>query len=260
MSLHEGATRVSSARVQEQLKAFVKLAEIDASARHLEEQLEGIPLELEERRTAVSALEQLVMSQKREMDEAEALINAQDEDLKTRSDMLSRSKAKGAKARNMREAEAAERELDAIRRSIKEGEAEKERLQGVIDATRKVLEEPLRELEAQKQELAEAEAQSESRLAALREERDRITAGRKEAAAKIPKEIFRRYERLRTQLHPTLVEVKDGVCQGCRLALAPQLYNQVIRGDDFYQCQMCNRFVYHADVVEPPAAEDQPEV
>ncbi len=43
------------------------------------------------------------------------------------------------------------------------------------------------------------------------------------------------------------------------MSLAPQLYNQVIRGDDFYQCQMCNRFVYHADAVEPPAAEDQPE-
>ncbi|MCB9593583.1 MAG: hypothetical protein H6719_12690 [Sandaracinaceae bacterium] len=235
--------------MQDKLKAFVKLAEIDASARHLEEQLEGIPVELEERRVAVEALEQLVHSQKREMDEAEALMTAQDEDLKLRSDMLSRSKAKGAKARNMREAEAAERELDAIRRSIKEGEAEKERLQGVIEQSRSILAEPLRELEEQKQNLAEAEAASEGRLAELRAERDVITAGRKEASGKIPKPIFRRYERLRTQIHPTLTEAKDGVCMGCRIQIAPQLYNQIIKGDDFYQCQACQRFLYHADVV-----------
>ncbi len=243
--------------MKQQLKAFVKLAEIDAASRHVEEQLEGIPLELEERRIAMQALEQLVGSQKREMDEAEALMSAQDEDLKLRADMLSRSKAKGAKARNMREAEAAERELDAIRRSIKDGEAEKERLEGVIAETRKVLEEPLRELDEQRRELADAEASSEARLAKLRAERDVITAGRKEASAKIPKEIFRRYERLRTQLHPTLVEAKDGVCMGCRMQVAPQLYNQIIRANDFYQCQMCNRFVYFAAALEDAGASDE---
>ena len=229
--------------MQDQLKAFVKLAEIDRGARHLEEQLEGIPAELEERRLAVSALEQLVLGQKREMDDAAALISAQDEDLKLRADMLSRSKQKGAKARNMREAEAAERELDGIRRSIKDGEAEKERLEGVIAQIREVLAEPLRELEEQKRELAEAEAASGPRLETLRAEREVITAGRREAAALIPKPIFRRYERLRTQIHPTLAEARDGVCTDCRMQIAPQLYNQIIRGDDFYQCQACNRFL-----------------
>ncbi|MEZ4336422.1 MAG: hypothetical protein R3B82_07330 [Sandaracinaceae bacterium] len=54
--------------MHDKLKAFVKLAEIDASARHLEEQLEGIPLELEERRTAVQALRAAGDEPEREMD------------------------------------------------------------------------------------------------------------------------------------------------------------------------------------------------
>jgi len=97
--------------VKDKLRALVRLAEIDASARHLEEQISGIPIELEQRRQAVAALEALVGGQKTEMDEAEALRQAQQEDLKQRSDMLARSRAKSAKARNMREADAAEREL-----------------------------------------------------------------------------------------------------------------------------------------------------
>jgi len=238
--------------VQDKLRALVKLAVIDASARHIEELLEGIPVELEERRAAVDALETLVGGQKQQMDEATALLEAQVDDLKMRSDMLARSRAKGAKARNMREAEAAERELDAIRRSIRDGEAEKERLEGVIAKARETLEEPLAELEKQNAELAQAAAGVEERLEGLRKERDEITAGREEFVALVPKRFYRTYERIRPQIHPAVVEAKDGVCQGCRMAISPQLFNQIIRGDDFYRCQQCTRFLYHADVVAEP--------
>jgi len=238
--------------VQDKLKALVKLAEIDASARHIEELLEGIPVELEERRQAVQSLETLVGGQKQQMDEATALLEAQVDDLKMRSDMLARSKAKSAKARNMREAEAAERELDAVRRSIRDGESEKERLEGVIAKARETLDEPLAELEKQKAELTEAESGVEERLAELRKERDEITAGREEFVSQIPKRFYRTYERIRPQIHPAVVEAKDGVCMGCRMRIAPQLFNQLIRGDDFYRCQQCNRFLYHADVVAEP--------
>lgn len=235
--------------VHDKLRALVRLAEIDASARHLDEQLMGIPEELEERRAAVKSLAALVGGQTGQMQDAEKLLGQQEEELKSRNELLSRSKAKGAKARNMREAEAAERELDAIRRSIRDAEVEKERLQGVIEQTRTVLGGPLKELEDQQAALAEAEAGSEARLAALRIERDAMTVGRDEWVKKVPKPIYRRYERIRPKIHPAVVEAADRVCQGCRMQIGAQLFNQIIRGDDFYQCQHCQRFLYHRDVV-----------
>ncbi|HJL15051.1 MAG TPA: C4-type zinc ribbon domain-containing protein [Sandaracinaceae bacterium LLY-WYZ-13_1] len=235
--------------MQDQLRALVRLAEIDASARHIEEQLQGIPEELEERRHAVKALEDLVGAQKAQMEEAETLLAQQEDELKMRSDLLARSKAKSAKARNMREAEAAERELDAIRRSIREAEQEKERLQGVIEETKGVLAEPLAELEEQKSALDQAQEGSDEKLAQLRQERDEAVKGREEHAGKIPKRVYRRYERIRPKIHPAVVEAVDGVCKGCRMRIPPQLYNQIVAGDDFYQCQACHRFLYHKDVV-----------
>lgn len=235
--------------MKDKLRALVRLAEIDASARHIEEQLRGIPEELEERRQAVRSLEALVGGQKGQMDEAETLLAQQDQELKMRGDLLARSKAKSAKARNMREAEAAERELDAIRRSIKEAEEEKERLQGVITQTKGVLDGPLSELEEQKAALDEAEAGSGQKLEELKKERDEKVSGREDYAAQVPKPILRRYERIRHAIHPTVVEAVDGVCMGCRMRIPPQLYNQIVSGDDFYQCQACNRFLYHKEVV-----------
>ena len=235
--------------MQDKLRALVRLAEIDALARHIDEQLSGIPNELEERRQAVAALEALVGGQRQQMDEAELLLASQQEALASRTDMLGRSRAKGAKARNMREAEASERELDAIRRTIREGEVEKERLEAMIASTGNILVEPLRELEEQKRALVEAEAGTADRLAALRLEGAEITKGREQYTATVPKAVYLRYERIRPKIHPAVVEVKDGVCMGCRIHVAPQLNIQILRGGDFYQCQQCQRFLYSRDAI-----------
>lgn len=235
--------------MQEQLRALVRLAEIDHSARHIEEQLRGIPQELEERRAAVASLEALVSGQKSQMEAAAKLLAQQEEELRIRSGSLAKSKAKSAKARNMREAEAAERELDSVRRSIRDAEEERARLQGQIEQSKSVLDAPLLELEEQKQALAEAEAGAEAKLSALRAEHATKVAGRDAFVSAIPKPIYRRYERIRPKIHPTVVEAIDGVCTGCRMQMAPQLYNQIVAGTDLHQCQACQRFLYHRDAI-----------
>lgn len=235
--------------MQDKLRALVRLAEIDASARGLDEQLEGIPRELEERRGAVRALEALVAGQRGQLASAEKLLAQHDEEIKQRNDALARSKSKGAKARTMREAEASERELEAIRRSIRDAETEKERLAGVLEQTRSVLAEPLAELEEQKKALAEAQAGSEQRLAELRTEREKVVTGRERWAAEIPKPIYRRYERIRPKIHPAVSEVVDATCTGCRMRLPPQLSNQIQAGQDLYQCPHCQRFLYFKELL-----------
>ncbi|MCZ7683913.1 MAG: C4-type zinc ribbon domain-containing protein [Sandaracinaceae bacterium] len=235
--------------MQDKLRALVRLAEIDASARGLDEQLEGIPRELEDRRGAVRALEALVAGQRGQAASAEKLLAQQDEEIKQRNDALARSKSKGAKARTMREAEASERELEAIRRSIRDAETEKERLAGVLEQTRSVLSEPLAELEEQKKALAEAEAGSEQRLAELRAEREKVVAGRERWVVEIPKPIYRRYERIRPKIHPAVAEVVDATCTGCRMRLPPQLSNQIQAAQDLYQCPHCQRFLYFKELI-----------
>lgn len=235
--------------MQDKLRALVRLAEIDTSARGLDEQLEGIPRELEERRMAVRSLEALVEGQRSQLARAERLLAQQDEELRQRNDLLARSRAKGAKARTMREAEASERELEGIRRSMRDAEAEKERLAGVLAQTRKVLDQPLADLEQQKAALAEAEQGSEGQLATLRSERDRVVAGREVYVAEIPKPVYRRYERIRPKIHPTVCEVIDATCTGCRMKLPPQLANQIQAGLDLYQCPHCQRFLYFKDFI-----------
>jgi uncharacterized protein len=235
--------------LREQLRALIKLAEIDSLARGIDDRLKGIPAELEERRGAVRALEGLVERQRAGIAEAERLMAQHDSDVALRNEQLSKAKSKGAKARTMREAEAAERELEAVRRTIKDGEGEKERLRAQIAQTTASLDEPVRTLEEQKAELAAAEAAAETKLGELRAEREKVVIGRDEFTKKIDKQFIRLYERLRTKLTPVVVEVVGETCTGCRMQMPPQRFIQLQRGTDIMQCQMCQRIVYHRDVL-----------
>jgi predicted nucleic acid-binding Zn-ribbon protein len=231
-------------RVREQLRALVKLAEIDAKARGIDDRLRGLPIELEERRLGVKRLEDLVARQRNALTDAERLLGTQELDVASRNEALSKAKSKGAKAKNGREAEAAERELEGVRRSIKDGETHRDALKERIEKMRGSLGEPEKALEEAKGELATAESELEGKLATLREERAGIVAGREVYAKQIHKDHTRIYDRIVKGKPPAVCEVNaNGTCSACRMAVAPQRFIEIQRGE-ILNCQSCQRFLY----------------
>lgn len=229
--------------VREQLKALVSLAEIDAKARGIADQLKGLPGELDERRAAVRHLEALVSGQRTALAEAERLLAAEDLDLGARNEALSKAKGKSAKARNGREAELAEREVEAVRRSIKDGETQRDALKERIEKIRTGLEEPSAALTEAQGELQASEAALEPTLATLRAEHARIVEGREAYVKQLPKETLRLYQRVVKGRPPAVCEVTEGWCSGCRMAVAPQRLIEIQRGN-VLNCQSCQRFLY----------------
>ncbi len=229
--------------VREQLRALVSLAEIDAKARSLEDRLRALPGELEDRRAALRRLEALVAGQRAAIGEAERLLALEELDLTTRGEALSKAKSKSAKARNGREAELAEREVEAVRRTIKDGETQRDALKERLERMRAGLAEPEEALAEAKTELESVERTIEPTLASLREERDRIVVGREGYAKALPKETLRLYQRVVKGRPPAVCEVLDGSCAACRMAVAPQRLIQIQRGE-VLNCQSCQRFLY----------------
>ncbi len=236
--------------MRDQLKSLVKLAEIDSLAKDIDDRLKGIPLELEERRLGVKRLEELVARQKAGIAEAERLFTQQETDISARNDQLGKSRSKSAKARTMREAEAAERELETVRRTIKDGEAERDRLKERIEKTRAGLGEPEKALAEQKAELEAAEAASEAKLSELRIEREKTLVGRSEVAAKIDKDNLRLYDRLRTKLARPVAEAANGTCTACRISIAPNRFQQLTKATEIMSCMHCLRILYVKSAIE----------
>ena len=85
---------------------------------------------------------------------------------------------------------------------------------------------------------------------------------RQHAAGVIPQPVFVRYEFIRKRLeHPVIVAVKEGICTGCHIAVPPQSYIELQRGQQILSCPNCQRLIFwneHFPDMELQAAPAKP--
>jgi predicted nucleic acid-binding Zn-ribbon protein len=232
--------------VREQLVALAKLGRIDASTQELDKELRDIPNEVAELRQSVVLLEGLLAKERADLASAQSLREQQDTLIKEANDGIGRAKAKSAKAKNAREAEAVERELDATRRSLKEREVERDKLTLAIEQVQKSLSQHESEFTQLREVLAQKDTEAQARIAVLEEKRKAASAGRDELAALVPRDILRRYDAIRGRRVTGVAEARDGVCQGCRMSVRPMQYIVIQREEGIEQCAQCQRYLYLA--------------
>ena len=236
--------------MREELVALAKLAEMDDSARDIDAELKEIPQQLEELRGSVQMLESMLAQERDQLSQADALKAQQSAELKERGEGLQRARKKVAQASNIREANAAEREVDANRRAIKEREDELGRIGETIEAKTASLAEREKDFEEAKGVLQSQEESSKTRVTELEEQRGVLLHGRELLVEKVPKNVVKRYERLRGGIPNAVIIVTDGTCSGCRMALPPQLNIELQRANELHQCPHCRRIIIHKTVVE----------
>lgn len=235
----------------DRLAALAKIAEIDAEALRTDTELAEIPARLQELEQTVKKLGELLEAEKQEIRDAEKLLLAQEEEIQNQNRSLANSKAKGARARTMREADAVERELEVIRRATKEREEERETLKAAIAKRAGSIEKHESELAELQKFAGEERARGEARLDELKKARESVLAGRRELAEKIPPETLRRYELIRDKRAGIgAVGVKSGICAGCHTSLPPNQSIAVTRGETFEQCPRCQRFLFSPETLK----------
>ena len=236
----------------EELTALAKIAEIDAQALSADEELEAIPQRLAGLEEDVGRLGRLLEAERQELREADSLLAAQEEEIQGQTQALARSKAKSARARTMREADAVERELEVIRRTTREREQERDKLKEAIGKRRASVEKHEKDFE-ELQNYAQTEREkADKRLAELNAERDKVLGGREQLVAKVPSQVVRRYETIRKKRSGVgVVAIKAGGCSGCFVQLPPQQVIAVQRGETFEQCPRCHRILFDPKILEP---------
>jgi uncharacterized protein len=225
--------------VREQLVALAKLATQD-----LDKELKEIPKEVDSLRESVALLEGLLAKERNDLEQAQKLRDQQDILIKEAADGISRAKAKSAKAKNAREAEAVERELEVVRRTVKEREAERDKLIAAIAAVQGSLSQHEAEFAGLKEMLTQKDAEAQLRIVELQARRSVALHGRDDLLPLIPKDMLSRYDAVRGRRVAGVAEVKDGICQGCRMAVRPMQYIVIQREEGIERCAHCQRYLY----------------
>ncbi|MGB8329698.1 MAG: C4-type zinc ribbon domain-containing protein [Polyangiales bacterium] len=223
---------------------------MDNSARDIDAELEQIPQRLEDLRQSVQTLEMMLAQVRQQLEEAEQLKARQSSELKERNEGVQRARKKLAQASSVREADAAQREVEANRRAIKEREDELARIGQAIEAKTTSLAEREKDFEEARKALQSDEESSKARVAELQEQRAKLLDGREHLVAKVSRSVIKRYERLRTGLANVVIIIGDGTCTACRMALPSQLMIELHRADELHQCPHCRRIIIHKSVLE----------
>jgi hypothetical protein len=147
--------------------------------------------------------------------------------------------------RNDKELGLAKREIDLLKEETDTVETELLGLMELVDAATA----KSRELEGELAALtAERDAEAgriRERLADLAAEIERERATRAELIRTVDGELRRRYETIFSRRGGlAVVEVREGICQGCRMRVPPQLFNEIQRNDQVILCPSCQRMLY----------------
>ena len=145
-----------------------------------------------------------------------------------------------------REQTALLKEIEDAKKNAKENEEKIMAIMLTIEKLTAQITEEKNLLKGEKELVAEETEKVRANIEAITKGKREKDLQRNEQAAKIKPNTLRKYNTLRERRNGlAVVNVVDGVCQGCFMAIPPQLYNQLLRGDQLFECPTCQRMIHY---------------
>jgi len=228
----------------DQIRALEELAAMDAEVKALEEKLA-------EERGVLGGMKESLKKLDERLQADRAAVGAADKqrqelhiDVRTMTQQIEHSREKLNRSRTERESQAAQRELEELRKLVRDREDEIQRIDGDTAPVRAAVEATEAEHKQLSEELAAKEGDIQAKVSQLESDRETRGGGRDTIVKRIPAPLYRRYEMIRGRRGTAIAQTTDGTCNKCNMALPPQLYHRLRREPLIEQCPSCNRIIY----------------
>jgi uncharacterized protein len=230
--------------IPDQIRALERLAQIDAELKELQERLAQERSTLEGLKSGISKLDDKLAGDRAALGSMEKMRNELILDVRNMNQQLEHSREKLSRARTEREANAAQRELEELRKLIRDREDEIAKLTANLDASQQQID--LTEGEHKKlvDDLNAREGDISSKVGDAQGKVGEKESERAAATKALPPALYRRYEMIRQKRVTALARTTDGTCQACHMALPPQLFHRLRREPILEQCPSCHRIIY----------------
>ena len=247
----------------EQIKQLVELQKVDDAIHTVRQDMERAPSELdslEQRFSASETQRNYIVDKLTHLQDQQKRLSLEIDDDSAR---IKKSKNKLMQVENTREYHAMMREMDSMEKVNRSREEEKMTLMEELQFQKDALAEIdlthmgiKAELEVKRDGLEEKLQKGNAALTELNAKRAAVSKG-------IPQPVFMRYEFIRERLeHPVIVAVKEGICSGCHIAVPPQSFIELQRGQQILSCPNCQRLIFwceHFSVADAPQCAPKPQ-
>lgn len=241
----------------QQIAQLVELQKVDDVIHHIRMEIKAAPLAVQEQEKEfkIREFERNRITDKLDhvKDQQKRLNIEIDED----SARIKKSKGKMLQVGNSKEYQAMMREMDTIERMNRTREDEKNVLLDELHNQTEALTLADEKYTAAKEALEESLAGLDKKLQEAQSRLAEYEAVRTRTSAEVPAPVFARYEFIRHRLdHPVIVPVKAAICSGCNIAIPPQAFIELQRGQQILSCPNCQRLVYWTEHFARP--DDEP--
>jgi predicted nucleic acid-binding Zn-ribbon protein len=241
--------------IRAQIESLESLAAIDVELRRLDEQTNGEQGVLDKLRTELAQLDERITRDRAKVAEMDRMRSDLSTELRQMSHQVERSREKLARSRNERESNASQREVEEVRKLLRDREIELDKLSNFAEEARVGVEAAETQRAKVAAELGGCEGDISTRLTAVRAERAAKAATRAEIAAKLPSITLRRYEQVRIKKGTALAPTTSGTCLACHISLPPMLFQRLLRSEVLEQCPSCARILYYQPPAPQPGAD-----
>ena len=234
--------------MNEQLKILVGLQKVDSSLLVVAERIDSLPKKMELYQTPLKEAADLLEKAKKRSEIFTKKKKDKDLQLDEFQDKIEKLKSRSTEVKTNKEYEANLKEIETFEKKRYNIEDEVLIIMEEIDAFGNTLkEEEVKVKEAEeifKQEVEKVEGEKKELLSEI----EAIKSKRSQYIDKLDPKTYDRYMKLLRKLGGlAVVEVENEICLGCNTNIPPQLYNDIIKGEDVYTCFFCNRLLYYKD-------------
>ena len=237
--------------MKQQLALLRELQDIDLKLDEITQQKDEIESRLDENKTVLERLITELSKQKQELDEIRTMRNQKRDELGEVQETLKERKKRLLNVGSTKEYNAVEKEIESLQKTAEQTEEELLQLAEVLENN----EGQIAQKEQMTGELNDGISQEEASVAdQLGDFNGQIKALKRrteQARGEVSKRVLHTYDFIRSR-RPGLavVSAQDGHCTGCFMALPPQLYILVQRGETLERCENCQRLLFFQEQQE----------
>jgi len=236
--------------VREQLVLLLQLQQSDVKVRELQTAATQLPAKLDPLRRDLAKLQGMLDGERSRLNETNSWRKSQQELIDRERESLKQAQNKFQASKNTKEFNASSREVENKRKAIGDREVELKKVNEAAAQSTTQLEARDKDVESLRSELASNEAAMADQLNSLKAQLAEAIAARDAARAQVETQWIKIYDTLAAKRGYAVAPVIKGVCQGCHMALPPQLSNVLARMESIETCPRCGRLIYRKELLE----------
>lgn len=241
--------------MRDQLVHLLELQRADAKVKELEAQATQLPAKLDPLRRDLAKLQGMLDAERGKLNETDSWRKSQQETIDRERDQLKAAQSKLQASKNTKEFGAATREVEHKRKSISDRESELKKIGEASASSTSALANRDKDVESLRSELTSGEAAMADQVAALTAQVAEAKTARDTARGLVETKWLKIYDSLVGKRGYAVAPVIKGTCQGCHMALPPQLNNILARMESIEMCPRCGRLVYRKELLDPTPTE-----